>query len=290
MKIGLGLITCNRPHFFKNAYQSLWEPALTEEGVNYILTVDELVVVNDGEDIPVIPYTDPDNQTLDLQHDLATHKNIYYIKNKKNLGVGKSKNIALKKLLNLNCDYIFLMEDDMYIKNPNIFNQYIHAYETTGIHHFMFGYHGPANKNGISGGNPHPRKIIDYGNDLKIALNLHCVGAFCFYTKECLEKIGLYDENYINAYEHVDHSYKLAKEKYCTPYWWWPDLANSCEYIEEQACSEHNSAITPRPDWQQNIRNAWLYFEKKHGTGPTRVPDTKLENILKYLKNAKFKN
>ena len=31
-----------------------------------------------------------------------------------------------------------------------------------------------------------------------------------------LEKIGLYDENYINAYEHVDHSYKLAKEKYLT--------------------------------------------------------------------------
>jgi GT2 family glycosyltransferase len=95
----------------------------------------------------------------------------------------------------------------------------------------------------ISGGKPVPRKVIDYG-DVKIALNQHCVGAVCFYTKECLDKVGLYDESYTNAFEHVDHSYELAKANYSTPYWWWADIENSLDYVEEQACSEDNSAIT----------------------------------------------
>ena len=45
-------------------------------------------------------------------------------------------------------------------------------------------------KAGISYGKPVPRKVIDYG-DRKIALNQHCVGAVCFYTRKCLEDIGL---------------------------------------------------------------------------------------------------
>ena len=168
----------------------------------------------------------------------------------------------------------------------NLFKQYIKAYKETGIHHFMFAYHGPANKAGISGGKPVPRKLIDY-NNIQIALNQHCVGAVCFYTKECLEDVGIYDENYTNAFEHVDHSYQLAKKKYCTPYWWWPDISNSLDYVEEQACSENSSAIRPRKDWQSNIQDAWSKFTDKHGVGPTSVPDTEIDAVIKTLKEIK---
>jgi len=153
----------------------------------------------------------------------------------------------------------------------------------------MFGYHGPANKAGISKGKPTPRLVVDYG-DFKLALNQHCVGAFCYYSRKCLEDVGLIDENFKNAFDHVSHSYSLALKGYSTPYWWWADLANSTDYIEEQACSEESSSIkTPEKNkqWIENINNSIKLFRDKFGVAPFGnggVPDTSEENILKILK------
>jgi GT2 family glycosyltransferase len=257
-KIGVGIITCNRPEFFKKCRQSIKEE-----------WYDCIVVVNDGEG-PVFDANAPVIGTKGME------------------GVGRAKNLAFKHLLDEGCEYIILVEDDMVFKG-NIFQEYIKAYKKTGIEHFMFAYHGPANKGMVSGGPPKPRKIIDYYS-FKLALNENCVGAVCFYTRNCLEKVGLFDENYTNAFEHVDHSYKLSKEGFTTPYWWWPDLANSLDYVEEQACSEQSSAIRPRDDWQQNINESWSYFENKHGVGPTSVKDTPFQNVGEYLKIKKPKN
>ena len=212
--IFVGIVTANRPDFFKKCYDS----------VKKSNNVDFIGVVNDGE------------------NDVSVEKDDFYSKNKENLGVGKSKNILFKKALELNADHIFLIEDDIIIKNPDAFNAYVDASKKTGIQHFCFGYHGPANKNGISGGKPSPRYIVDYG-DIKIAINMHSVGAFCYYSKEVLEKVGLIDEKFVNAFEHVEHSYRIAKGGYTTPYWNWADLANSIDYLDEIECSEKSSTI-----------------------------------------------
>lgn len=258
-KIGVGIITCNRIDMYKKCRDSIQES-----------WYDELVTVNDGEQSIICHVGD-------------------YIETTGGEGVGKAKNRAIKHLLEKKCDYIILVEDDMLFKG-NLFEQYIKAHKKTGIHHLMFAYHGPANKGNISGGKPLPRKIIDYGDGLQISLNQHCVGAVCFYTRKSLDDIGIYDEQYTNAFEHVDHSYQLAKSKYSTPYWWWADLANSLDYVEEQACSEHSSAIRPRNDWQSNIREAWEKFTDKHGVGPTSVPDTPPTDVVRILKEIKNEN
>tara|TARA_R110002110_G_scaffold57008_1_gene163394 strand:+ start:694 stop:1491 length:798 start_codon:yes stop_codon:yes gene_type:complete len=257
-QIGIGIITCNRPDFFKKCRESI-----KTEWYNHI------VVVNDGKG-PIFDARSPVIATSGGE------------------GVGRAKNMAFKHLLEKGCDYIILVEDDMLFKD-NLFEQYIKAHKATGIHHFMFAYHGPANKAGISRGRPVPRKIIDY-NDVKIALNQHCVGAVCFYTRECLDKVGLYDESYTNAFEHVDHSYELAKSNFCPPYWWWADIENSLDYVVEQACSEDNSAIRPRSDWQSNIQKSAIIFSEKHGVSPVEVPDTPVEEVIVKLKNIKNEN
>jgi len=257
-KIGVGIITCNRPDFFKKCRGSInkeW--------------YDNIVIVNDGKG-PLFDSGAPVIQTTGGE------------------GVGKAKNIAIKHLLEQGSDYIILVEDDMLFKG-NLFEQYIKAYKETGIHHFMFAYHGPANKAGISRGKPVPRKVIDYG-DIKIALNQHCVGAVCFYTRQCLDDVGLYDESYTNAFEHVDHSYELAKANYSTPYWWWADIENSLDYVEEQACSEDNSAIRPRSDWQSNIQKSAIRFSQKHGVSPVQVSDTAVDEVINKLKKIKNEN
>lgn len=261
-RVGIGIVTCNRPDFLKNLLDSI-------KYCNWA----EIVVINDGDEL-----------NLDGWH--------FYtgVRNGTNLGVCKSKNKALKQLLDRGCEYIFIIEDDMLIKDDSVFDAYIKASIETGIEHMMFAYHGPANKNGISKGKPCPRKIIDYG-DVKIALNTHCVGSFCFYTRKSLEDVGLLDEEFDkNNFEHVEHSYRLAKAGYSTPYWWWADLANSTDYIEEQACSEENSSIRRGDDWREKIIWSAKLFEKKHGVMPAWsncVPDTPVEEVIKFLKKVK---
>lgn len=256
--IFLGIVTCNRPYFFKQCYES----------VKTIENLDFLAVVNDGQD------------------DVNVNENVFYFKNKINLGVGKSKNILFKKAMELGADHIFIMEDDIIIKNKEVLNEYIKAKNITGIQHFCFAYHGPANKNGISGGKPSPRYIVDYGN-IKIAINTHSVGAFCYYSKEVLKNVGLIDENFINAFEHVEHSYRIAKAEYTTPYWNWADLANSTDYLNEIECSENSSSISCRKDWKDNIIKAVDVFLKKHGFYPAwqnAVPDTSEKNVKTIMK------
>jgi len=259
-KIGVGIITCNRPRFFVKCFRS-------------IPLVDNIIVVNDGADFEDVSK-------------LQQEKSFYYVHNKTNIGVGRSKNIALKYLLEQGCTHLFLIEDDIVVKNKDVFNVYINARKITGLQHFNFGYHGPANRNNISKGQPVPRFIIDYG-DTKIAINANSVGAFCYYTKEALEETGLLDESYLNAFEHVDHDYRLFKAGYYTPYWNFADIANSLEYLDELECSENSSSIRPRSDWRQNIERGLQIFKNKHGYTPAwenRVPDSTEEEVKKVLK------
>lgn len=259
--IGVGIVTCNRPNFFLKCFRSIPKTV-------------ELVVVNDGSE-------------FEDWKKLLKEKPFTYIHNENNIGVGKSKNKLLRALLEKGCADIFLVEDDIIVKDPLVFDQYIKAKDITGIQHFNFGYHGPANKGGISGGSPKPRYIIDYG-DVRVAFNTHSVGAFCYYTKACLDKVGLIDEDYTNAFEHVDHDYRIFKAGMGAPYWHFPDIANSCDYLDEIECSEKSSAIRPRSDWRSNIEQGVDLFKKKHGYLPAwqgAVPDMDEKKVKRILKD-----
>ena len=122
--IGIGIVTCNRDKFLDNLIKSLPEDIYT-------------AVVNDGD-------------SSDMEHSKVD----YYHHNTENLGVGKSKNILFRKLMEKGFEHIFIIEDDMLIKDKEVFNKYIEASQVSGIKHMMFGYHGPANKRL---GKPHPR-------------------------------------------------------------------------------------------------------------------------------------
>jgi GT2 family glycosyltransferase len=259
-KIGVGIVTCNRPKFFLKCFRSIPDNPV-------------LAVVNDGSD-----FEDIDK--------LQKEKSFTYFHNSTNLGVGKSKNKLFRYLLGSDCDHIFIVEDDIIVKDPNVFQKYIEARNITGIQHFNFGYHGPANKGGVSGGEPQPRYVIDYGK-IKIAINMHSVGAFCYYSKQVLEDVGLLDEDYTNAFEHVDHDYRMTKSGMFTPYWNFADLADSHKYLDEIECSENSSSIRPRSDWKDNILNGMELFKKKHGVSPAwhgSVEDASEPELRKILK------
>lgn len=262
--IGVGIITCNRQAFFEKCLRSVINTS----------AYDELVIVNDGEPYPESVYLDGALTNV-IQH-------------KRNTGVGIAKNDALQYLYEKGCDDIFLIEDDILISDPNVFSDYITTSRLTGIQHLMFGYHGPANKvNGV----PNPRLKVMYAPGFGLALNQHCVGAFCYYTRRVIESVGLNDTNLVNAFEHVEHTYRIWKEaKLTTPFWWFADIYDSYKYLNEQACSEVSSVIRPRADWQLNIQMAASHYTRKHGFGPVQTPDHTQEQIVEFLKERKKHN
>lgn len=262
-KIGLGIITYNRQNYFKQVLDKI-----------DLDKCHHICVVNDGT-----PYS------------TSLPTKVYLIQHQNNKGVGPSKNDALKYLIEQDCEHLFIMEDDILIKNNDVFNAYIELSKNSGIKHFNFGYHGPANKVHDKSKKPLPRLIINYKDvNLKMALNKNCVGAFSYYHKSVIEKIGYMDEAFKNVWEHVEHTFRIIKEGYHPPFWWFTDLANSYKYLDEIACSEESSTIRENSSWQNNIINGAKYFEQKHGVIPVHINDTDCEKVVKQIKKINLLN
>jgi len=268
-KVGIGIITCNRPDYLKQLLDS----------IKYCNWAD-LVIINDGDKFELEGYN-------------------YYIQhNEKNLGVGKSKNKAMQHLLDKDCDYIFIIEDDMIILDDSVFDKYIQASEVSGIQHFNYGPGSPFNrKQNIQfdlhnrhlldqHSEPNPRLVVDYGNDIKVSLYEHTVAMFSFFTREVLEKVGLIDEDFYNAWEHVDHTYRIIKAGYHPPFWWFADLFDSHKYLTEAPNAINNSSIANDSEqWQKNVYGGREIYKQKHGHYPNEPPYNTKKDVLSFLKN-----
>lgn len=231
-KIGLGLITCDRPDFFKKSSNSLFKLDCIK------------IVIDDGE-----------NKVETLLDKIDTDK--------PKSGVGKAKNKALNYLLNQGCEHIFLMEDDVEILDEKIFELYINASKSTGIKHFNFGLHGNHNLDHL--GRPTIRTTINYPDNVRINLYPNVLGAFSYYHKDVFTKAGLIDENFYNALEHVDHTYQIIKEGYHPPFRWFADADGSQLYLKDIVPDHQQSKIRNESDFMKTFQNALNIFIKKNG-------------------------
>lgn len=272
-KIGIGIITCNRPEYLRNLLNSL---------VSCKNIIDELVIVNDG------------NPITDLNLSQGT-----WIDNETNLGVGVTKNKAMQHLLDKGCDHIFIIEDDVIIKDVTVFDQYIKAAKKTGILHFNFGPGTPFNRVQTTHGDvhnrhllnqnskPNPRLTIDYG-DQKISLYTHIAGTFSYFYKSVLEKVGLIDKQFYNAWDHVEHTYRIIKAGYHPPFWWFADLDNSEDLLAIQSAALDNSAIASKSEeWYKNLHEGREKYKVKHGWYPNETPHTDQKDVLESLRSTK---
>jgi GT2 family glycosyltransferase len=263
-KIGLGIVTFNRENGLKKAFNFPHE------------FVDELVIINDGKPIDELYFRDNFNG-----------KSLRFIDSNGD-GVGKAKNVALLRLINSDCDHFFLMEDDIFIKPHmgSVFQKYIEASKATGIQHFNFSQHGIMNKTFDGLSTPNPRMIVKYG-DIQVPLYPHCVGAFSYFSRKCLETVGLMDEEYYNACEHMDHTLEIIKAGMHPPFWYFADIENSWEYLGDEPWSLQQSTISSKPDHSEVMRAADQVFFKKHGHYPLQTPLTSEEGVVKSLKEIK---
>ena len=256
-KIGIGIITCNRNEFLANCIKSIspeW--------------YDEIIIINDG-DKPIAAFYDCD-----------------IINNPANLGVSKTKNIALKYLIDSGCEHLFLVEDDIIFKE-NVFKKYIEASDKTNVKHFNYCLHGYDNK--INGEKPNPRKIFDI-KGIRVSLYFNVYGACSYYHKSVIDEIGFMDENYYNAMEHVDHTMEAIYKGYHPPFRWFIDLENSNEYIQDQD-KNHSKSTIRKGDWLKHFHAGVKRFKDKFNIDVTSPYQkyAELDDVINYFKQKNEK-
>jgi GT2 family glycosyltransferase len=245
--IGIGITTYKRPDYFKDCIESVEKHLLPH--------VDFVFVYNDGSDkASYTPIYDKIDKRVHIEH-----KN-------KNRGVAHAKNWLLRRMVKEGCDYIFLLEDDLIIKSPKAVFEYIKVSKDTGIGHLMFAHHGPMNKDRLIHSDPNG-----------IELYPHCVGAWTFYTREALENVGYMDENFINAYEHVEHSHRMSIAGYTEEWPYFADVRGSADWITEQPEAIENSSISKSKKWALNSIKALYYWRSKD---PRNFPLQEAINVL----------
>ena len=270
--IGFGMVTYNAEHRIKQSAFTVpnW--------------VDNFVIVNDGTPYPEDSYP----------------KEAHIIQHETNKSVGAAKTTAIKYLLeNTDCEHIFLMEDDIIIKDENVFEEYIKHSLVSGIKHLNFALHGPANKKGSQGfsdlndrkdvdGEPNPRMVVPYKNEennqeVTIALYPNCVGAFSYYSRKVLEDLGGFDPAFKNAWEHVEHTYQAIKKMYHPAFWYFADINKSWDYLTDIPNSIEESTIAHTDTWNDNFRKGTSWYKKKHGMTPTQTPVATTEQVQQQL-------
>lgn len=257
-KIGVGLITCDRPEFYEKAVNSLLT-SIKDSSIEY-------VVIDDGkEKLSVYPEN--------------------YKQTKGHQGVAVAKNLAFKFLKEKNCHHIFLMEDDIEILNKNVFDLYINAQKSTGIKHFNFGLHGNHNLDYL--GRPNIRKTINYPNNTRINLYPNVLGAFSYYHIDVLNDVGLMDERFYNALEHVDHTYQAIIKGYHPPFRWFADVETSRTYLKDIVPDHQQSKIRSENNFQETFQKGLDYFIEKNkfsvvmGYGPREISYSEQETLEK---------
>jgi GT2 family glycosyltransferase len=278
-KIGVGIITCDRPEYLTDLLNSL---NFTASGI------DELIIIDDGN-----------KPTTELEK-------FQVYKTKGRIGVGKAKNIAIQHLLDMHCEHIFILEDDCIIKDPDVFKKYIEAYKETGIKHFNFGPASPWNRlqenpeiigdlskrgDASQKGEPNPKMTINYSNNVSISLYEHIVAMFTYYHASVLKEVGTMDEDFYNAWEHVEHTLRIIKNGDYTPFWWFADITGSENYIKEQEGEKANTSLAKNEEeFMKRVHDGLQVFYKKHGTVPAMIPAANSSEIKPLLKKIYERN
>lgn len=167
--------------------------------------------------------------------------------------VAKAKNLCMQRLLDRGCDWLFISEDDVVVQSEMAVTGYIDACTSSGLEHLSFAHHGPANAG---------KQAVVRSDG--VTLWPEYVGAWCVYSRRSLLDCGLLDENFVNAFEHVEHTLRLGLKGYTTfGRSAAADATRSQSWIHEIPGSIENSSIRKMPDWAQNIRDAESYWIAK---------------------------
>jgi len=254
-KIGIGIVTYNSENYFKSLWNSL-------DSSKY----DEIVVVNGGN-----------NYENDYKCNWIQHGKNYY--------PAVCRNDAVRFLLERKCEWIFLIEDDMIIKDPDIFQKYIKASKESGLKYFSYvstsGQTGTPEKRT-------PKLTVNYKNDVSVCCYANMCNEFTMHHNTCFDKVGLYDTQFRDPFD-IDMAYRESQQDYCSPFWWFADIKDSDNYIMNNPEATSRLQAKDRPDGsrEQRIMQQWELFYKKHNLHVYEIPNIEQSKVIDKLNKIK---
>tara|TARA_R110002153_G_scaffold150596_1_gene302095 strand:- start:5118 stop:5891 length:774 start_codon:yes stop_codon:yes gene_type:complete len=247
-KIGIGIVTYNRPDYLKKCISCI-----------PFHKVDECIVVKDGGG---------------LDYDISSNDDFHYHEYKENGGNCRSKNKIFKYLLEKGCKHIFLIEDDMLIQDENIFDIYIDTANKTGVYHLMYLK--------VADNVKHKRLTVD-----NLDLHKNPQGSFMYALDSVVKHVGDWDLNFKNAFTHIDWTYRVIQKGLMPPFWWFPDVKDSEKLLIEIPGSTENSSITDKGHYKKNWQDSANYWVEKYGYFTNTIPDSTKEQVIERLKFLK---
>lgn len=235
VRVAVGITTFNRPQFFAKVASSVAKHLGD--------VVDRVYVHDDGSAV---------KHSGEYKRAFAKLPDAVIQADGVNRGVAASKNALLRAMLDDGAEWLFLLEDDIRILSPLAVTGYLQAAYGSGIDHLSFAHHGPAN---VGGPVEPPGGLVSFFP--------HAIGAWTLYSRTSLETCGLLDEHMMNAWEHVEHSLRLARAGFTTGPYHWADARFSEEWLCELPGSIEKSSIRPRSDWQGNISAGLEYWRRE---------------------------
>lgn len=261
-KVGVGIVTCNR----RESYSKLIAAVKSASDVDFVATVKNFS--NDyGEDDPKI-VCNGQNGSQKLASIQVDQK----------LGIAYNKNQAARWLLDEGAQHIFIVEDDILLKDVNVFREYIQTAKEFHLEHLNFcrAFDGMTTHQFLK-----PFGSIQ-GKTHSIDLFQRLCGDFSYFTRNALEKGGLYDEAYMNALDHCEHTYRMSMLGFYTPFFAFADISDSTRYIEDVGVQ---TSIPQGDEQKRNQSNAYMHFLKTYGKQLNEIPVPTQDQILRFLRN-----
>lgn len=252
-KIGVGITTYNSENYYKDLYNSL-------KNAN----IDELVTVNGG-------------------NKYSGTYNCDWIQHNKNRYPSVCRNDCISFLLNKGCEHIFLIEDDMIIKDVTIFEKYINTALASKLKYLCFV--STSWESGSPGART-PSLIVNYTPEISLSLYQNMCNEFTYHHFSCF-KDDMYDFNMRDMFD-VEMVYRQSQKGNSTPFWWFPDITGSDDYIENNP--EAQSRLqTDRPDGsrQSILPKLFEYFANKHKIQVNQIPKISKQEVISFLKQKK---
>lgn len=257
-KIGIGITTYNSENYFKELFSSL-------ENCTY----DELVVVNGG-------------------NEYSAEYNCEWIQHKKNQYVSVCRNDCIKFLMNRNCDHIFIIEDDMIIKDKTIFQKYIEASRVSGLKYFTFVSTSPGA--GIPGQRT-PLLQIQYTKKCGVSLYGNLCNEFTYHHRSVFEQGFYYDSDFRELLDSELTYRECQQAKWTPPFWWFPDITDSDNYICNNPNAKSRLQNPERTDTRNTLITHFLQlFYKKHGINVFEIPRVDKDKVIEQLTRIKNEN
>jgi GT2 family glycosyltransferase len=234
---------------------------------------------------------DNDSSDESANHIEKNFPEVELIRSTENLGFGKGNNVGMKKALDENADYVFLLNQDAWIE-PNTIEKLVEGHQTNT----EFGVLSPVHLNGTGTGletkfaeYASPDNTPDYLSDLymgtikKMYQTKFVNAAAWLISKECLIKTGGFnplfphygeDENYLQRVKFVGLKIGIVTKATIVH-----DSVFSWEKIQFNPQRNLIFNLIPLADPNLPYRSACLVFEKRS-----------LDELTSYLLFRKFKN